>query len=94
MTRVRRDLWLGYHSGFLEHDESPLECPIVVLGGRDDPLATVDDLPTQRLAGQSIFAHAKVPGGHLFLGERDGRLAAVGTLRPLLRSAARHSRRS
>lgn len=67
LPTVRADLAVGESYRF--RAESPLDCPISVFGGADDPFATVEELHAWRehsLVGCTVRT---LPGGHFFLHE-------------------------
>jgi surfactin synthase thioesterase subunit len=48
-------------------DGATLNCPVWVLGGRDDDAATAADLLAWRDHARAGFEHAEFPGGHFFV---------------------------
>jgi surfactin synthase thioesterase subunit len=48
-------------------DGAALDCPIWVLGGREDDAATAADLLPWRDHARAGFEHAEFPGGHFFV---------------------------
>lgn len=58
--------------------EPPLDCPISVFGGADDPSATVAELHAWRRHSTDCCAVRVLPGGHFFLHEaREHVLSAI-----------------
>jgi acyl transferase domain-containing protein/surfactin synthase thioesterase subunit/aryl carrier-like protein len=73
---LRSDLALLF--GHRHVDEAPLACPISVLGGAHDPLATEEDLAAWRKETDAAFSLRLFPGDHFFLQpEQAAVLAAV-----------------
>jgi surfactin synthase thioesterase subunit len=72
---------------YVGEKDAVLECPIWVLGGRDDDAATATDLLQWRDHAHGDFEHAEFPGGHFFVNSQAQALVAfLGTrLAPLLR---------
>jgi medium-chain acyl-[acyl-carrier-protein] hydrolase len=67
-------------------DEPPLNCPVLVMGGADDPCVPAAELAAWRAQTCGQFSLRLFPGGHFFWHEEPAaflRLIA-GRLRPLL----------
>jgi medium-chain acyl-[acyl-carrier-protein] hydrolase len=72
--------------------EAPLDIPISVFGGLDDPWAKLDDLESWRTETAGPFCLTRFPGGHFYfdqapaplLEELGGQLALVGATTPSL----------
>jgi medium-chain acyl-[acyl-carrier-protein] hydrolase len=61
-----------------EHEEqAPLEIPIVVLGGEDDPGIKADDLAQWSVHTSGPFQVHVLPGDHFFLYDRQPELLAI-----------------
>ncbi len=48
-------------------DGAALDCPVWMLGGREDDAATAADLLAWRDHARASFEHAEFPGGHFFV---------------------------
>jgi surfactin synthase thioesterase subunit len=57
-------------------EEEPLDCPLVVFGGREDPLARRGELAAWAEQTQGAFSLHMLPGDHFFI--RSARQALVG----------------
>jgi acyl transferase domain-containing protein/glutamate-1-semialdehyde aminotransferase/acyl-CoA synthetase (AMP-forming)/AMP-acid ligase II/surfactin synthase thioesterase subunit len=57
-------------------EEEPLDCPLVVFGGREDPLARRRELAAWAEQTQGAFSLHMLPGDHFFI--RSARQALVG----------------
>jgi surfactin synthase thioesterase subunit len=49
------------------HDEPPLDCEILAIGGTDDPAVLAADLAAWRRHSAGRFSTHLIPGGHFFL---------------------------
>jgi surfactin synthase thioesterase subunit len=56
--------------------ESPLRCPFLVLGGRSDEIASQEQLEAWESETTGQFSVSMFPGGHFFLHEHEGAVAA------------------
>jgi surfactin synthase thioesterase subunit len=55
---------------YAHEPSSPVECPLVALGGRDDPLVTRDDLEAWREETSAAFGLRTFAGGHFYFTDR------------------------
>src|SRR5262249_41135547 len=58
-------------------EDSPLDVPIVAMGGLDDPSITFEDLTGWRAQTNASFELEMFPGGHFFLQEQRAQLLAA-----------------
>ncbi len=65
LPALRADLTLD--ETYVYTAEVPLDCPILALGGRDDPEVLFADLAQWNLHTRSRFSLKTFPGGHFFL---------------------------
>jgi len=52
---------------YVPTDDRPLDCPVLVLGGRDDPRVSVADLEAWRRYARGPFRVNNLPGDHFFV---------------------------
>lgn len=52
---------------YVGDEDAAVDCPVWVLGGRDDDAATADDLQAWRVHARAGFEHAEFAGGHFFV---------------------------
>lgn len=62
---------------YVHRPAPPLPCPVVALGGTDDPMATTDQIDAWRQHATNDFARYEFPGGHFFLNENLPAVAAI-----------------
>jgi medium-chain acyl-[acyl-carrier-protein] hydrolase len=76
---------------YIVRDEPPLDCPILALGGGDDPRVSAEDLEAWRTFTRDRFEVQILPGDHFFIqSHRPAVLAAVARfLEPLQSSESR-----
>src|SRR5262249_12328818 len=76
---------------YVPGEESPFDCPILALGGRDDPRASAADLEAWRAYTRAQFEVLVLPGDHFFIQtQRAAVIAAVARfLEPIRLSASR-----
>jgi surfactin synthase thioesterase subunit len=79
LETIRRDLWLISRMG-PERMHVASASPLILLAGSKDPLATIDKDVHAYLNGQSSHELHTVEGGHLFIDEPAGCVAAVRVL--------------
>jgi surfactin synthase thioesterase subunit len=51
------------------HEEAPLDCPILALGGTEDKTVPLSDLAAWREHTTSSFSQRSFPGDHFFLSQ-------------------------
>lgn len=79
LRALRKDMELAESFGYVE--EHLLECPVLALGGADDPAVRVGELEAWRGQTQGAFATRLFPGGHF---------PAEGESSPILRAVLRY----
>ena len=79
MSRIRRDVWFGSRSNF-EQVHLPTGVPVLIFGGTDDPLETIDKNLAAYIGQVDSVDLRHVRGGHLFLDHNSSRAEVVGEL--------------
>jgi hypothetical protein len=85
LRSVRRDLWLGISSQFGAELETSVHSPtrVILLGGSDDPLMTIDKTVPSLVNGTPPEEIWQLPGGHLFIADPRSRPALQERLQSL-----------
>jgi medium-chain acyl-[acyl-carrier-protein] hydrolase len=65
LPRLRADFTLS--ETYQYKNQQPLECPILALGGKDDPTVNYEELDAWKIQTTKKFATKLFPGGHFFL---------------------------
>jgi surfactin synthase thioesterase subunit/phosphopantetheinyl transferase len=84
LPTVRADFTLC--ENYVSADEPLLDCPVLALGGRDDPRVADDDLEAWRKFTRGAFQSQMLPGDHFFIQtQRPAVIAAVARFLESLR---------
>jgi surfactin synthase thioesterase subunit len=70
---------LAMVEGYRYRDDAPLGCPILALGGTDDPSVLPAELEGWRDHTRHAFRAELLPGAHFFLRSNAARLHALVT---------------
>jgi medium-chain acyl-[acyl-carrier-protein] hydrolase len=58
---------LSVFASYCYQPDSPLDCPLTVLGGKDDPDVHAEDLQAWQQESRGEFTMRQLPGGHFYL---------------------------